>query len=205
MKYTSARGRNGTQIGDGRGSGPRQLDSPTAVAVYISDYENDRIQLWSDGGMGAMVETVLQWLTNNSLSRAEDIQLDPRSNDVLNILGSRSLRVLRWTLRAKYIDGSFEVFPGTSGFHVDAQQTVYLTVPYLNEVFKWMNGRRVSVKGPSVSQLNLLNGPSAVCSLRTRKIIGSFGWTLMHPKVSVSLIAQLLMGSNLINLQSRKM
>ena len=52
MKYNLNRGLNGTQIGNGRGSGPRQLDSPVSIAVdeemnavYISDYGNDRIQL----------------------------------------------------------------------------------------------------------------------------------------------------------------
>ena len=51
MKYTASDSRNGTQISDGRGSGPRQLHSPDAVVVneatnvvYISDYGNSRFQ-----------------------------------------------------------------------------------------------------------------------------------------------------------------
>ena len=169
MKYTSGGGRNGVQIGDGRGSGPRQLDAPNAVAVdevtnavYISDYGNKRIQMWSEGGIGSEVETVLEPLTTNNFFPAEDIQLDPRSNDILYILESWSFRVSRWKLRAKYTDSSFKVFWGTSGFHVDAQQTVYFPVPYLNEVFQWANGRRVSVTGERDSQWNPLNNPSAV-------------------------------------------
>ena len=121
MKYTSNGGRNGTQIGDGIGSEPRQLFRPTAVvvdeatnAVYISDYGNRRIQLWSEGGLGLNVETVIsEVISNNSdtnhFHQADYIQLDPRSSEILHILDEEFRRVLIWRLRAKDFNNSFEV------------------------------------------------------------------------------------------------
>ena len=169
MKYTSSSDRNGMQIGDGRGSGPRQLFFPTAVAVgeatntvYISDYGNSRIQLWREGGIGARAETVLGSPTMDNFSRAEDIQLDPRSNDTLYTLEVLRSRVSRWKLCAKNMDSSFRLVWDSSGFYVDAQQTVYLAMLYLSEVSKWTNGRHVFVTDRHGSQLNPLNSPYAV-------------------------------------------
>jgi DNA-binding beta-propeller fold protein YncE len=82
MKYGRNGSRNGTPIGNGRGNGSRQLNSPVAVvvdeatnAVYISDYENNRVQLWSGPG----VETVVGIRGQNGSSidtfyKADDIQ-----------------------------------------------------------------------------------------------------------------------------------
>ena len=100
-KYALEGGRNGTPIGDGRGSGPRQLNSPNGVvadaliqAVYISDYENGRIQLWNEGGLGRSVETVFAKKFPgspllNEFPEADDFQLEPRSNDTFCILETR--------------------------------------------------------------------------------------------------------------------
>ena len=174
MRYAPNSGRNGTQIGDGRGNGPRQLDGPTAVvvdevinAVYISDYENKRVQLWHDRGMSARVETVLGQLTTNnsgtsSFSQANDIQLDPRSNDTLYISDTPKRRVWRWKLHSKDGDSSFLVSQAPSGIHVDAQQNVYVADCYAHEISKWFDGDRVAETSQGVSLLNRLNCPSAV-------------------------------------------
>ena len=165
MKYVPNGSRHGTQIGDGRGNGSRQLFYPNAVvvdeatnAVYISDYDNQRIQLWPDGGMSARVETVLgQLTTNNSaigdFSQANDIQLDPRSNDTLYTLETESSRVSKWKLRAKYRESSFRVYSLAYGMHVDAQHNVYVVELVFKEVFKWTKGKYAPATNQSTSRL----------------------------------------------------
>ena len=174
VKYASTSGQNGTQIGDGRGNGPRQLVAPTAVvvdeatnAVYICDHENSRIQLWSEGGLGPNVETVLGTSTSNdtdtsAFPQADDIQLDPGSNDTLHILDIRNARLSKWKFWAKNSESSYAVYRGAMGIHVDAQRNLYVADCYRHEITKWANGRHVGGTGESASPLNQLKCPSAV-------------------------------------------
>ena len=196
MTYALNGGRNGTQIGDGIGSEPRQLLGPTAVVVneetnevYISDYGNRRIQLWSEGGLGLNVETVIP---NNSetnhLLQADDIQLDPRSNDILYILDEQRGDISIWTLRAKDSDSSFQVPQGTSGIYVDAQQNVYAAACYENEISTWVNGSRVIGTGPSANPLNRLHCPIAVTvdSIGNMFIVDSRNHRIMRWEVNTT-------------------
>jgi hypothetical protein len=160
MKYTSNGGGNGTQISDGKGNGSRHLNSPTAVvvdeatnAVYISDYGNSRIQLWSEGGLGPNVETVLGILTSNdtdtsAFPQADDIQLDPGSNHTLYILDAQNARLSRWRFWAKNSESSVEVYRGAMGVHVDGQRNLYVADCYRHEISKWVNGRHVGGTAP---------------------------------------------------------
>ena len=175
MKYAPNGGRNGTQIGDGKGSGPRHLNSPNAVAVdedmntvYINDKQNQRIQLWREGGTDACVETVMVRVDQNSSSidtsfRAEDIQLDPQSKDrSLYILEQHKQRVTRRRISAAIDDISFRVHQDSTGIHVDTQQNLYVVSCRYNEIRKWPRGQSVAGTGQPEVALDLINCPTAV-------------------------------------------
>jgi sugar lactone lactonase YvrE len=167
MKYSPTGGRNGTQIGNGRGIGPRELSFPQAIAVdeeknlvYISDYGNNRIQLWNEGGLGLNVETVIVKSTN--FSRADDIQLDLRSNDTLYILDSRRQLVSRWNLRTVHVENTVALLYGSSGIHVDAQQNIIDANCDQNLIFNWPQYRTLAGTRNPGNKLNQFNCPSAV-------------------------------------------
>jgi tripartite motif-containing protein 71 len=174
MIYPPNGSRNGTPIGDGRGNGSRHLNSPTAVAVdeatnavYISDFENQRIQLWSDGGLGLNVATMVEMRGQNGSSmnifyRADDIQLDPRLNDTLYILDRRNARVSRWRLNATHYDSSFVTSERSLGIYVDAQRNVYVAHCDENQILQWPSSRRIAGTGQNGSALNQLKCPSSV-------------------------------------------
>ena len=174
MKYTASGSRNGTQIGDGRGSGPRQLDSPNAIvvneatnAVYISDYGNSRVQVWNEGGTGVNVWTVLGNQSSNSsdrpdFSRADDMQLDPQSNDTLYILDTGKEHVSKWKLSPIDLVSSFRVRERFSGIHVNAEWNVYMADCDGNHILRWPNEQQVAGTSENGSAMNQLNCPSAV-------------------------------------------
>ena len=174
MRYTLGDGRNGTPIGDGRGSESRQLDSPNAVvvdeatnAVYISDFENKRIQLWSDGGMNASVETVMGKLSPNDSNSwkfygAVDLQLDPRSNDTLYLSEAEIRTVSRWQLRAPSSDSGFRLFQTPKGIYVDDQRNAYVVHCSPEYISKWSLGKCTPVKVQSGYRRTEYDCPSAV-------------------------------------------
>ena len=116
MRYAANGGRNGTQIGDGKGNGSRQLHGPVSVVVneeinvlYISDYENSRIQLWRNGGIGGSGETMLDGLGRNGsgtgiLYQVDDLQLDALPNDAIHVLDTKNSLLWTWQFRGKYSD-----------------------------------------------------------------------------------------------------
>jgi hypothetical protein len=174
MRYTLDGRRNGTPIGDGRGNGSRQLKSPNAVvidekiaAVYISDFGNRRIQLWSEGGMGAKVETVVGKLDLNDSDTgtfygADDIQLDPRVNDTFYISEADTRTVSRWKLHANSSDSSFRLFQAPRGIHVNAQRIAYVIHCSPDYVSKCSLGKCIPLKVQSGHRLADYSCPSAV-------------------------------------------
>lgn len=175
MKYTLDTGRNGTQIGDGRGTGPRQLYGPVAVtvdeeinAVYISDFENNRIQRYTEGELGLTVETVIQRpppddFETGVFSQADDIHLDPLSRDVLYISETSLERISRWQLHATLSNTSIHLRSrGPVGIYVDAQRNIYVAEHDGQKISRWLAGRRVAGTGRRGNALNQFKDPMAV-------------------------------------------
>lgn len=174
MKYSLNGGRNGTQIGDGRGSKPRQLSIPNAVVVdeennlvYISDYGNNRIQLWNEGGLGVNVETVIKKPISSgngtiNFFQADDIQLDPRSNDILYILDSQLKHVFKWELPTTHAEKIAPILPGAVGIHVDAQQNIFEANCAQHRIIHRPKYRILAGTGQRGNKLNQLDCPSAV-------------------------------------------
>ena len=140
MRYTMKSGRTGVQIGDGAGSGPRQMREPTSVvvdeainALYISDYGNRRVQRWSEEGP---IQHPLYHFVSSFGSFAEDIQLDPQSNDTLYVLNIWRLEV--WTIgpSTKHRKTFDENLHRALSFHVDAGRSVYVAECDSNQIWK---------------------------------------------------------------------
>lgn len=170
MKYAPNRSRNGTSIGDGRGNGSHQFDCPTAVvvdetrnAVYISDYGNNRIQRWSETGVETVVGIRGQDGSDiDTFYKADDIQLDPRSDEALYILDRRNIRLSRWRLNATRYGSSFIVSNRSLGIYVDGQQNVFTAECDGNQILQRPSENRVAGTGQNGNALNQLNCPSAV-------------------------------------------
>ena len=152
MKYTWNHGRNGTQIGDGTGSGPRQLNGPVSVAVdeemntvYISDYGNNRVQRWSGQGMDMSVETVIGELAQNpsdtrSVVETYDIQITPQSKDALYFSDLRNRRVMKWQLSVPSPEIMISGLQNPLGIHVDAQGDIHVAECERNRISRWSSG-----------------------------------------------------------------
>ena len=174
MKYNLNGGMNGTQIGDDRGSGPRQLDTPVSIAVdeemnivYISDYGNSRIQLWNDGGRGEMVETVVgglgQNLSDNDIPhRADDIQLDPLLIEAIYASDSTSNIAWAWLLKEKMVVRRILRLARPMGIYLDSRQSLYVAECVGNKISQWSNLLRIDETPPPGSTPDQFNCSSAV-------------------------------------------
>ena len=174
MKYSLDSGRTGVRIGDGRGSGSRQLHGPNSVvvheetnAVYISDGENHRIQEWRNGGMDTSVATVLGKREQNGSEEevyfaTNDVQMSPRASGILYILDTLNRRVRKWRLGTSHYLSEILVTSRSLGIHLDAQENLYVAGCGGHEIYAWPGGRRVAGRGLSGDALNRLNCPSAV-------------------------------------------
>ena len=174
MRYAANEGRNGIQIGDGKGNGSRQLHGPVSVVVneeinvlYISDYENGRIQLWRNGGIDGSVETVLDGLGRNCSSagilyQADDLQLDALPNDAIHVLDTKNSLVWTWRFRGKYSDQRFSEVKQAMSIYHDSQGNTYLAECGGNRISKWTTKGRIAETPPNGSVRNQFNCPSAV-------------------------------------------
>ena len=175
MKYTWNGSRDGTQIGAGAGNGLRQMFIPTAVVVdektgkvYVNDYQDERIQRWTETKAGATVEIVIDTKmlgTTPGPGRfvgGTDIQLDPISGDHFYVLDTDSARVTRWNHQKKFNEISYSVSRDSRGIHVDTQRNVYVAQCDKNQILKLPNRLRVagsSMRGNTTAHLDC---PSAV-------------------------------------------